>query len=398
MSAGLSLMQCLAEHQHDRARYYDCVRRIGGSDGIGWDESLHAWIVTSYEACWDLLRNDALSRKRGVAPDIGATDLAACATRIMHAQLMFSDTRQGMQRRRYWSRVLSEALGSEPARAIENVAAGTMARAPLDDTFDVYVEVLQPYASRVTCACLGISDEERGDLYPLIWRYVRFLDGRVWSEAELEAAMYAIVALYDRLAARYPDDATVEGYPRHAWVADLILCICAGHESGAYLLATVFAEADQPRHTESATAPWAKVVTEALRFDSPVQMVGRSAVGPVAVGGQHIRAGDKVYLHLAAANRDPGVFDAAQEFRPGRTGPPPLSFGLGEGQCLGRSVAMRAAQAFLKLLSDREEWLVVDNSVPDHGLAGRGLRSLPGRRHKLGPGPSASTTNGAVAA
>lgn len=49
--------------------------------------------------------------------------------------------------------------------------------------------------------------------------------------------------------------------------------------------------------------------------------------------------GDRVLVVIAAANRDPAVFDDPNGFRPGRTGPPPLTFGYGAHYCLGAALA-----------------------------------------------------------
>jgi cytochrome P450 len=45
--------------------------------------------------------------------------------------------------------------------------------------------------------------------------------------------------------------------------------------------------------------------------------------------GVDIRCGDSVVVAVAAANRDPAVFDQSDRFRLDRMGPPPLSFGYG---------------------------------------------------------------------
>jgi cytochrome P450 len=42
---------------------------------------------------------------------------------------------------------------------------------------------------------------------------------------------------------------------------------------------------------------------------------------------------------VAAANRDPAVFDQPDRFHLGRRGPAPLSFGYGAHYCLGAALA-----------------------------------------------------------
>ena len=55
---------------------------------------------------------------------------------------------------------------------------------------------------------------------------------------------------------------------------------------------------------------------------------------------------------IAAANRDPSVFDLPDQFRLNRTGPAPLSFGYGAHYCLGASLArLETAMALRHTLS-----------------------------------------------
>lgn len=77
-------------------------------------------------------------------------------------------------------------------------------------------------------------------------------------------------------------------------------------------------------------------VREALRLETPVQFVPRFAAGDQVVGGAEIRAGATVQVCLASANRDPAVFDAPDDWCPGRPGMDRmLSFGFGRHSCVG---------------------------------------------------------------
>ena len=67
-------------------------------------------------------------------------------------------------------------------------------------------------------------------------------------------------------------------------------------------------------------------------------------------------------IFLAAANRDPATYDYPDEWRPGRAGPPPLSFAF---------LARSEAEAMLSALLTR--W-------PDVTIADR-----PQRWHQRGP-------------
>src|SRR4051812_23915480 len=59
-------------------------------------------------------------------------------------------------------------------------------------------------------------------------------------------------------------------------------------------------------------------VEEVLRTDGSIRSLFRIASEDVELGGSLIRAGDKVLLLLASANRDEAVFENPDEFIPER--------------------------------------------------------------------------------
>jgi cytochrome P450 len=89
----------------------------------------------------------------------------------------------------------------------------------------------------------------------------------------------------------------------------------------------------------------ASAVEEILRFRPPVQYTRRTAAAQAALGahdgGCVAKADETIYLSIAAANRDPEVFDNAETFDISR--PPAarshLSLGVGAHFCLGAALA-----------------------------------------------------------
>jgi cytochrome P450 len=74
---------------------------------------------------------------------------------------------------------------------------------------------------------------------------------------------------------------------------------------------------------------------ELLRYYSPTQALARTATTDVEVGGQTIRAGERVLICWAGANRDDTVFDRADEVLVDRFPNRHAAFGLGAHRCLG---------------------------------------------------------------
>ena len=71
------------------------------------------------------------------------------------------------------------------------------------------------------------------------------------------------------------------------------------------------------------------VVEEALRYDPPIQLVGRIAAADMTIGRMAIAKGEIMMLLLAAAHRDPAAFDRPDEFDPDRQQLRHLAFSKG---------------------------------------------------------------------
>jgi cytochrome P450 len=113
--------------------------------------------------------------------------------------------------------------------------------------------------------------------------------------------------------------------------------------------------------TESAAA--ARAADELLRLHS-VACVARVATRDTEIAGTQVRAGDRILLSLALADRDPHQYPdpATADFdRPDRTSH--LAFGSGAHRCVGARIATQALTAALR------EWhaTIQDYTVADDG-------------------------------
>lgn len=97
----------------------------------------------------------------------------------------------------------------------------------------------------------------------------------------------------------------------------------------------------------------APAVEELLRYDSPLQMVDRWALEDLEIAGQKLQRGERIYLVLGAANRDPARFDQPHRLELNREKNLQLAFGAGIHTCLGANfVRVQAAIAFNALLDN----------------------------------------------
>ena len=145
----------------------------------------------------------------------------------------------------------------------------------------------------------------------------------------------------------------------------VVLLLAAGHETTTNLLGNAVValsgHPDQRHYLDQGPAVVANAVEELLRFDPPVQRTSRVATVPAEVGGVELAPGDLAFLILAAANRDPAVFEAPESLDLGRVNARDhLSFGHGIHHCLGAPLARLEGRVGLSRLYQRFPRLEAD--------------------------------------
>ncbi|MEU4226133.1 cytochrome P450 [Nonomuraea sp. NPDC026600] len=127
-------------------------------------------------------------------------------------------------------------------------------------------------------------------------------------------------------------------------------------------------------------------VEEMLRFWPPVMDFRRTATRDLTLGGRSVRAGEKVVVYHASANRDPSVFPDPDRFDVARTPNDHVSFGFGPHFCLG---AHLARVQFRALFTELLAWDVELAGAPVRLTSNfqNGLKHLPVRltRHRGKP-------------
>ena len=99
---------------------------------------------------------------------------------------------------------------------------------------------------------------------------------------------------------------------------------------------------------------------EFLRVFSPAPATARTATGPVQIGGQDLRRGERLLLSWAAANRDPAVFDQPDRVDVTRDARPHVAFGFGPHRCIGAPLARATFDGVLDAVLDTIGDYVVD--------------------------------------
>jgi cytochrome P450 len=136
-----------------------------------------------------------------------------------------------------------------------------------------------------------------------------------------------------------------------------IFLLNAGHETTTNLIGNgvhaLLQHRPQWQRLVAEPALIGTAIEELLRYESPLQLNNRQAREPVELGGVAMPAGSFVTLGIAAANRDPAVFERPDELDIGRDPNRHLAFGQGAHACSGMNVARLEGRLAIGALAAR---------------------------------------------
>ena len=268
------------------------------------------------------------------------------------------------------------------------------------------MDVIKDFAHRlpiiVICDMLGIPEEDREQFFNSSKVNGRLVDPVPLSPEEIVTANANTVetnAYFDslfELRRRDPkDDLTTllvqaeeagDRLTQEELRANVGLLFAAGHETTANLigngLLALHRNPDQWQALRDEPALIPGAMEELLRYDSSVQMTGRSVLEDVELSGVALPKGAQIVCFLGAANRDPEVFPDPDRLDVRRTKITPLSFGGGIHFCLGAQLTrIEAQEAFAGLLRRVPDMVLPEKDTPSwrRSFTLRGLTKLPVR-------------------
>lgn len=352
--------------------------RLREREPVSWLPSLEGWLVTRHDLALEAMRDAAtftvddprFSTAQVIGPSMLSLDGAA---HERHRAPFAAPFRPGAVNERF-----AEAARAEAQRLTDAVAAAPNRTAELRRAF------AGPMAGAIVTRALGLTGDEVADVlgwYDAIVASVtaitagdRPTDDGATAFANLRERLEGVIAGGDQgslLAAAAGADTPLS----HDQIAsNAAVLLFGGIETTEGMIANallmLLERPDALAAVRAEPALLDGAIDESLRLEPAAAVIDRYATADVTLGDADIATGDLVRLSLAAANRDPAVFAAPDEFDLTRSRRGNLAFAQGPHVCVGVHLARLEARTAIAALLDRLPQLRVD---PDQPATIRGL-------------------------
>ncbi len=400
-SQSLLLQMFDPAHRADPYPHYGRIREQGP---VQLPESNLA-VFTSFADCDEVLRHPSSASDRTkstvVQRMIAEDPEGAVVGPPGPPGFLFLDPPDHTRLRRLVSKAFVPKVVKELEPEIAALVDGLLAEASSSGSFDAISGLAYPLPVAVICRLLGVPLADEPEFSAASGLLAQSLDPFVsvtgsagdGLEERMQAGRWLREYLRDLITQRRrdPGDDLMSGLihveesgdqlTEEEIVATCNLLLVAGHETTVNLIANaILALLREPTQWAALAADPARVapvIEETLRYDPPVQLMGRIAgedmtIGNMAGGLERsdrgsvtgglersdrgsvtVPKGDNMLVLVAAAHRDPEAFEEPDRFDPGRTAIRHLGFGKGPHFCIGAPLARLEATVALTAVTAR---------------------------------------------
>lgn len=383
---------------------YPLFRTLRDVDPVHHSDIVGGWVLTRFADVKACLTDTRLSSDR-ITPFVryraGREDAPLIETlgRTLGLWAVFTDPPKHTRLRALMNRAFTTRAVERLRPRIADVVDDLLARVRDRGRMDLIRDVAWPLPIAVIGDMIGVPAADRDRFKTWSDDLATFVGSAVTTPGKYARAAGSLGAMHeyfsallaDRrrtprddlasalLAAEEHDDRLTED----EIIATAILLLFAGHETttnliGNGMLALLRAPAELAR-LRAQPAVATSAVEEILRYDGPSGAMTRVALEDVAIDGVNIPRGDRLFLMINAANRDPRQFEDADRFDVTRDPNRHVAFGAGIHFCVGAPLARLEAQiavpALLAALPDLA--LATDAPAWLDSLVFRGVTSLP---------------------
>ncbi|MEX2239365.1 MAG: cytochrome P450 [Burkholderiales bacterium] len=384
---------------------FPLFRSLRAADPVHWSPRLKAWVLTRYDDCRAVLLDREMSSDRlrpyfATLPGPEAERIRDIIRYLTH-WMVFRDPPEHTRLRKLASKVFHVQSMHAMRPQVEALAAWLLGRIGERDDIDFIADFAGPLPGLVIMAMLGVPREN----LPLIKRLsddmALFIGSSRMAAEKYDLAQAATQEMADffraligkRRAAPQGDLLTRlahleedgERLSEDELVATCILLLFAGHETTTNHIANaMLALLRFPGELAALRADPAlasRAVEELLRYDGPSGAQVRVVKVEQALRGRMLKPGERIFLMLNAANRDPEAYDDPDRLDLRRKEVPHLSFGFGLHICLGFPLARMEGQVALPAVL--KHWKRIELAQPEeriewlNSMVFRGMTALP---------------------
>ncbi|HLN99170.1 MAG TPA: cytochrome P450 [Pyrinomonadaceae bacterium] len=385
---------------------YDALR---ANDPIFWSAENNYWLLTRYADIVSLIQNNHLSSNRIGAhanrmPREATEHFRPFFTAVSSWMLMI-DPPDHTRLRALVNKAFTPRVIENMRQLVERLVDSMIQRVQGKRRMDVMTDFANPLPATVIAEMLGVPGSDQQQFKAWSDDIAMALGGidSAPNKAELfalyELAQNSFVALsaYFRdkvnalrlepqdnlLSALIQAEEQGDRLTEDELFANCVLLMIAGHETTTNLIGNgMLALLRYPEQRQLLSGNPALIVSaveELLRYDSPVQKMGRIALSDINVAGKQISKGQLVCFSFGAANRDPEQFTTPAQLDIERKPNRHLAFGHGLHYCVGAALARLEGQIAINGLLSRlpKLWLESEDLEWHRNLTLRGLKSLP---------------------
>lgn len=274
-----------------------------------------------------------------------------------------------------------------------------LAASAREGSIEVIEDLAYPLPVRIISEMLGVPAEDHGKFTAWSRVMARNLDPDAFvSPEESERRLAAVGAFSEYVAGMIakrradPGDDLVSGLiaaedegaklTEVELISTCILLLIAGHETTVSLIGNgtlaLLRHPDQLALLRDDPLLIRSAVEELLRYDPPVQLTGRNALGTIELENVTLERGQQAVVLLGSANRDERQFAGAEGLDIRREDNRHVAFGMGVHFCLGAPLArVEGAIAIGALASRLVRPELAGPPVYKENITLRGLASLP---------------------
>jgi cytochrome P450 len=359
-------------------------------------------LVLSREAADEVLRSNRFGHHPDGPPprvsDAESLEGEEFILAINSAMFLNMDPPDHTRMRRIVTRAFTPRAVERLRSAMQRVTGRALDASAATGHIELMQALARPLPVTIIAELLGIAEEDR----PAFVEWGKFIatnsglelseEGVRQADEAVRAFVEYIAALVERRRAEPGEDLlseliALESQGEHLTLSELIatafLLLFAGYETTVNLIGNgtlaLIQNPEQYQLLRRRPEMIPNAVEELLRYDPPVQLTGRKALADVRLAGEDIPRGTEVIPMIAAANRDPVVFDDPARLDVTRSNAGRhLSFGAGIHFCLGAALArLEARVAFTALLTRFSSIALDGEPVWRPGVTFRGLETLP---------------------